>query len=130
MRFRADGRSMYPTIKDGEAITVTPVEPSHVKRGDIILCRFERGVVAHRVLRIAKRKASRSHKDFVLTTFFILRGDAAIACDEPVEPQQVLGKVISVERDGRSITLDSRRAKFFYTVRVFVLRYKNWMLDH
>jgi hypothetical protein len=37
IRFRAPGRSMYPTIKEGETITVQPVAPSVVRRGDIIL---------------------------------------------------------------------------------------------
>jgi signal peptidase I len=35
--------------------------------------------------------------------FFILRGDASRTFDEPVKPDQILGKVISIERNGNSI---------------------------
>ena len=35
---------------------------------------------------------------------FIFRGDAAAACDEPVKASQILGKVISIERYGCSIS--------------------------
>ncbi len=34
---------------------------------------------------------------------FVLRGDAAPSCDEPVKAGQILGKVISIERNGCSI---------------------------
>ena len=52
VRFRAPGRSMLPTIKEGEAITVEPVEPSAVRTGDIILYRNGNSVIAHRVVQI------------------------------------------------------------------------------
>ena len=35
--------------------------------------------------------------------FFILRGDAARTFDEPVKSDQILGKVISIERNGNSL---------------------------
>ena len=50
VRFRAIGASMQPTIEDGELITVAPVAPESVNRGDILLYQNERGVVAHRVV--------------------------------------------------------------------------------
>ena len=43
--------------------------------------------------------------------FFILRGDASRTFDEPVKSEQVLGKVISIERNGNSINPYSRRHK-------------------
>ena len=58
VRFRAPGRSMYPTIKEQEIITVEPIEPSKVKKGDIILYRSDAGVVAHRVLHIIETEPS------------------------------------------------------------------------
>ena len=54
VKFRAPGRSMHPTIRAEETITVEPIEPPAVKRGDIILYRIESGVIAHRVIRIEK----------------------------------------------------------------------------
>ena len=43
--------------------------------------------------------------------FFILRGDASRTFDEPVAPEQVLGKVISIERNGGSLNPYSLRHK-------------------
>ena len=43
--------------------------------------------------------------------FFILRGDASRTFDEPVAPEQVLGKVISIERNGGSLNPYSHRHK-------------------
>ena len=39
----------------------------------------------------------------IQSLFFILRGDAARTFDEPVTSEQVLGKVISLERNGKII---------------------------
>jgi len=43
--------------------------------------------------------------------FFILRGDASRTFDEPVAPEQVLGKIISIERNGGSLNPYSLRHK-------------------
>ena len=50
VRFRPRGRSMYPSIREGELITVEPVAASDVKLADIVLYRSERGLIAHRVV--------------------------------------------------------------------------------
>ena len=107
VRFRTKGTSMRPAIRDGETIIVEPVSPADVKRGDVIFCRTDDGVIAHRVVSV-KRRAS-----------FILRGDAMQSCDEPVSAAQVLGRVVSVERDGRSIAVAGYRARLFGVARLF-----------
>ena len=43
--------------------------------------------------------------------FFILRGDASPTFDEPVKSDQILGKVIAIERNGNSINPYSLRHK-------------------
>jgi len=124
MRFRAEGKSMQPTIREGEAITVEPVAPWAVKRGDILLCRGPQGFIAHRVVRIQITNGSSPAQSSALSSHysFILRGDALSGCDAPVESGQVLGKVVSVERDGRRIYPNSRKAKLIHNLRVGVLR--------
>ena len=102
VRFRPGGHSMHPTIRDGEAVTVEPVEPGQVKRGDIILYRTASGVIAHRVVRIEGSSDNRS---------FITRGDSSTSCDAPLSAERILGLVVSVERNGRRISLVGRRAK-------------------
>jgi signal peptidase len=119
VRFRAPGRSMYPTIRENEAITVEPVAPQDVKVGDIILYRSGESVVAHRVMRIERGKGD--------TLRFILREDTWGTLDEPVEAEQILGKVVSVERAGRNIDPYSIRAKVRLLVHIIGSRLKRFI---
>jgi hypothetical protein len=127
VRFKAPGRSMQPIIKEGETITVEPIAPEAVKRGDIILYRTPGGMVAHRVVGI-KREMTAQSSSLSPHHLFLLRGDAATTCDAPVEPDQVLGKVISVERDGRSINPYCLRVKTLRLARLIASRTKRWLL--
>ena len=102
VKFRAPGGSMYPTICDGDVITVVPIESASVAVGDIILYRHTSGVAAHRVIHLTKRDpADPQFSDPAPEMYHILRGDAAVVFDEPVDTGQILGKVTLVERKGR-----------------------------
>jgi signal peptidase I len=107
---------MNPTIKEGETIIIQPAAPSSVRKGDIILYNFERGFIAHRVVRILRGKGDASS--------FIMRGDASDSSDCPVAAQQVLGKVISLERKGRIIDLYSKRARIKHIAHLWASRLK------
>ena len=114
VRFRPGGFSMYPTIRDGEAVTVEPIHAHEVRRGDILLYRTMRGVIAHRVVSIAE--------DANAGRVFTLRGDSLAACDAPVNTEQVLGRVVSVERKGRTLNLGGRRARIRSAVYLRAMR--------
>ena len=108
VRFRAEGTSMYPTIRDGEAITVAAVSTDEIVRGDVLLCRHGKRVLAHRVVGVTGRGADR---------FFELRGDAKAACDPPVGASAVVGKVVGVRRNGRLVPLCGRAARLRHLAR-------------
>lgn len=97
LRFRATGRSMQPAISDGEMITVEPVSVADVRRGDIVLYRTQKCVIAHRVQKI--------ERDSERVAVLLLRGDTCEHFDGPVLPSQVLGRVVTVDRGGRQIDL-------------------------
>lgn len=122
VRFRANGRSMYPTIKDGEEIVVKPVALSAVRVGDVVLYGSQRRVIAHRVVRIARTEQR------TLTPVLILRGDASDFPDAPIEVSRVLGKVVAVERDGRRVQLDARPAILVRGVRLCTARLR-WTIS-
>jgi hypothetical protein len=136
IRFRAPGDSMYPTICDGDVVTVMPIDTASITIGDIILYRHRSGVTAHRVMRILKRseKNSRSglkgpqDRSSSETLDFLLRGDAAINDDAPVSSQQILGKLVSIERNGRRMDPYCRRIKLHYKIRRFGCRIKRILL--
>jgi len=117
VRFRPSGRSMYPSIREGELITVEPVVPSDVQLGDIVLYRSERGLIAHRVVEIASRDAR----------IFQVQGDASLSCDEPVEAHRILGRVVGVQRSGRSVALATKGAKMWHRARRLASGLKGWI---
>jgi signal peptidase I len=135
VRFRANGKSMHPTIEDGEEIVVEPVAPSTVKVGDVLLYRSHRSVIAHRVVRIVTtlhpQSLSLDSPSSALSCHcsFILRGDNSDSCDDPVEAEQVLGKVVAIERDGHLIALDTWSAKVMQAVRAPAARLRR-LLSH
>jgi hypothetical protein len=95
-RFRATGLSMDPTIRDGDILTVEPMDPGEVRPGEILLYRTPQGVVAHRLVRCEKAEAQ---------LVYIFRGDASGTCDPPVSFGEVLGRVIATRRGRRSRSL-------------------------
>lgn len=100
MRFRPAGHSMHPTIRDGEVLLVEPVVCADVHRGDVVLYRTGERVIAHRVVRVEGGES--------IGYSFTLRGDACRSSDEPVSAEQVLGRVVAIERGGRVLTLSRR----------------------
>ncbi len=120
VRFRPSGRSMYPSIREGELITVEPVVASDVTLGDIVLYRSERGLIAHRVV-------DHRTQSSVLSPHYFLRGDTSLSCDQPVGAEQILGRVIRVDRNGRSVALASRGAKMWHKARRLASGLKGWI---
>jgi signal peptidase I len=83
-RFRASGDSMYPTIRSGDYLDVAPCGTSELRRGDIVLAATERGLTAHRIVRIEENDGSSQ-----ITT----RGDNALRSDFPIAATDILGRV-------------------------------------
>ena len=93
---------MWPTIRPGEAITVEPADETEVKLNEIVLYRTGRGGIGHRLVRIANRNGERA---------LLTRGDADRVAGERVAAEQIIGRVVAVERDACSIGLAARRAR-------------------
>lgn len=104
LRFQAMGRSMLPTIQNGEIVHVKPVAADTLRIGDIVLLRRGEDFKAHRIIR--KRGP-----------LFITRGDAGVDTDGEIRGDQILGKVIAKEVIGsrRLVRLDrfAARLSFF-----------------
>ena len=120
VRFRAPGKSMQPAILDGDCLMVEPIESAAIMVGDIILYQADERIVAHRVMNIGKGKITKIQPAAPITHYsFILRGDASYSYDEPVYPDQILGKIVSVERNGRHINPYSSIYKITCKARVW-----------
>ena len=121
VRFRAPGTSMHPTIRHGDVITVEPVSPANLERGDIIIYRLQKRFIVHRIVNIEEKNGR--------GPTFILRGDASVNDDAPVESGQVLGKVICLERDNRCIDPYSVRVRLWTIFYLWLARLKRGVLQ-
>ncbi len=105
IRFQANGWSMRPFIRDGDFIVVSPVENSSIRTGDVVFhLTTENKVMVHRVIKKYK-------KDEDNRIIMFIKGDATFSFPEKVEMQNVLGKVVAVERNGRKKRLDTKLYK-------------------
>ena len=133
---------MYPSIREGELITVEPVVPSDVKLADIVLYRSERGLIAHRVIQMSRSQTelnafraagfslrASSSDSQEETLVFRLLGDASLSCDKPVAAERILGRVVEVQRNGRSVALASRGAKLWHKARRLASGVKGWICE-
>jgi signal peptidase I len=100
IRVKADGISMYPTIKPGSVIYIEPfgkgIDPLP---GEIIAWKRDSGFVVHRLIRTYEKEDRK---------YFVTRGDSSLAEDDPVLFDQIAGKVVKVENTkGKTVSFDS-----------------------
>jgi phage repressor protein C with HTH and peptisase S24 domain len=93
VRFRAEGRSMEPAIREGDVLTVAPLA-GEVRRGDVLLYQAGQRLLAHRV--VGRVRGA----DGLLR----VRGDAPGWEEEHVPLADVLGRIEGIERDGRPVS--------------------------
>ncbi|MFA5224392.1 MAG: signal peptidase I [Candidatus Omnitrophota bacterium] len=110
LRFRMKGTSMFPTLQDDDIIIIKKFDISNIHNGDIIFFRppFHEGVT-HRVIRKVDVKGRQA---------FITKGDFCPFFDGYVYPEHILGRVVAIERKGKSINLDKKTTMLkaaFYT---------------
>ena len=89
-RFVAHGGSMSPWIRDGDVVTVTPLDSAPARVGDVVAYRRKRSdrLIVHRLVRRSNGA-------------WIPQGDRLPAPDGPVADTEILGVVSRVERKGR-----------------------------
>lgn len=90
VRLQVTGWSMLPSIWPGDTLVVKQVDFPTVSKGEIVLFRRDRRLFAHRVVR--------SEASDIVT-----RGDSMPAPDRPVEKGEILGRVVSIMRNGKSL---------------------------
>ena len=99
LRFRAHGKSMHPFINDGDIIEIEPVDTKEIRRGDVIFYRKSGRAFLHRM----RKKIYRDDKQV-----FIAKGDSILGCGEEVRMEDILGKAVALERNGRKIRFDGK----------------------
>ena len=97
-QFRALGSSMFPFIRSGDLLTTKAVDPTDIAIGEVLLYQREGRSFVHRLIK--KKIIDGVH-------LFTTHGDHLTFSDPAIRSSQILGKVISVERNGRMIHLDT-----------------------
>jgi signal peptidase I len=94
VKVRADGYSMYPTIRPGSYIHIEPLNDNKMPAtGEIVAWKRDSGFVVHRLVRIVKKENE---------IWFVTRGDSCTHDDMPV--QALAGKVVRIENEDGTVT--------------------------
>lgn len=109
---------MYPFIRSGDILKIAPIGAEEIKPGDVIFYRFgDERIAAHRVL----KRSIRSGR-----IVFIVKGDSVPDSGQNVYSNDVLGRVITIERGDRSIVLDSGLNRFVSILYARVSPFSMW----
>lgn len=93
LRFKAKGGSMSPFIRNGDVVEVVPLK-GKINLGDVVFyCSSYGSPVVHRVIQ--------RNKENIIT-----KGDSVSNPDQLILSKQVLGRVVTVEKNGWCIRLD------------------------
>jgi signal peptidase I len=94
VRLAARGYSMLPSLWPGDVLTIRAATFEQLTAADLVLYSRDGRFFIHRVLR-------RGQVDGQLR--WVTRGDSMPHPDQPVSADEVLGKVVAVERDGQAL---------------------------
>ncbi len=94
LRLRVMGWSMLPAVWPGDTLVIERIEIGGVSEGDIVLFARDRRLFAHRVV----TRSNPAGEQTILT-----RGDTMRQADPPVGDRDLLGKVVSILRNGKCI---------------------------
>jgi signal peptidase I len=99
------GNSMYPFINQGNLCRFVHCQTAYLRKGDVILFYTQTGqLIAHRLVSIQIVNNQR---------IFQFKGDTNLGFDELIGEDQILGKLVSVQKKHRKLTPEGRLAKFW-----------------
>lgn len=104
VRFRAQGRSMYPAIADGDVVQVNPPAGPAV-RGEVVMVESSEGLRVHRVIRSGENMRT--------------RGDCCFQSDDNV--QSVIGAASLAKGE---ISRPTPRQSLGTTIRRWIARWR------
>jgi len=96
IRLPAVGTSMVPAIHPGDVLSIQPVDPKEVSLGDIVVYAREQVLVVHRIVQTSADSSE---------PYLVTRGDRLLRDDAPILPGELLGRVASIERKNRRVSV-------------------------
>jgi len=101
----AGGYSMWPAIKPGDRIILSPPDPDKpLKTGRVVALRRDGGFVVHRITAIQRGK---------LSTFIKTQGDTSMIPDPWTTEKDVAGQAREIIRGDKTMKISRRRIPYF-----------------
>ena len=91
-KLRVAGSSMLPAILPGDVLTVQRRRSDELRPGEIVVIIRDGKLTAHRIINISEED-------------LITRGDSLPTVDLPVQFPEIVGRVESIRRNGRQVSL-------------------------
>lgn len=104
VRLRVFGTSMAPAILPGDLVVVRRAGLDEISAGDVVLFGRDGRFFVHRTV----RRSIATSADGAGRSCLVTRGDRLQQDDPPVSSKEILGRAISLVRDGRQIAPDPR----------------------
>ncbi|MGE5307777.1 MAG: GNAT family N-acetyltransferase [Deltaproteobacteria bacterium] len=93
LRLQAKGGSMFPVIRSGEWVEAAlGAAAGDIRKGDILLFKRDSALYLHRVVGFCEDG-------------LVMKGDMAGGSEDVVPPEDILGRAVFVERNGRKLDL-------------------------
>lgn len=93
VKLRVSGVSMFPFLRKGDSLLAKGADCGQIRVGNIILYYDEGGICCHRVF--SKKNGN-----------IRVKADANV-CAEPLVSEDFIGKVVAIERKGKTIRIDN-----------------------
>ncbi len=101
VRLRVFGTSMVPSILPGDLVLIRRAGLHEISRGEVVLFVQNGRLFVHRVVDQTVAAAASGAEEPCLIT----RGDRLRSSDRPVSSSELLGRVVSIERDHQPVEL-------------------------
>lgn len=107
LRLRVTGTSMLPAIWPGDILLISGRNIEEARPGDVVLFGRQGRLVAHRVVEVRSPLSevrSRKSEALIPAREFVTRGDSMGQNDAPVRGEELLGRVLAIQRGSRRLT--------------------------
>ena len=107
VRLSVFGTSMVPSVLPGDQVLIQRATPEEILPGEIAVFLRSGRLFVHRVV---DRRVMAAAPKAEETLCLITRGDRQRNCDPPVQSSELLGRVVTIERDRREIKVSPNRS--------------------
>lgn len=114
------GWSMSPLLEKGDKISFKKTELGKLCRADLVVFKKNNNYIAHRFIKII-------HRD--KRVYLISKSDILIKYDDPIRPEDIIGRVTRIQKPNATIYLDSPGGKFKSYLNIFIAPFYYFMFS-